>query len=62
MTTEALADLADQRMESIPGCAAIAAIVARTWPSWRVSAGRRPRLIAALERDDALLAESAAGQ
>ena len=54
LTNAELADIADQRMAEIPGCAVVPLLVAKLWPAWRVSDARRPRLIAALLRDDAL--------
>lgn len=58
MSTEALADMADDRLMSIPGGSAIPLLVKRLWPGWRVSDGRRPRLIEALERDDLIISNS----
>lgn len=48
MTTAALADLADARLASVPGCAALPAVIWAAWPSFRTSEKRRARLIAAL--------------
>lgn len=58
-TIEQLADEADARLASVPGCAALPQVIHAAFPRWRLNPKRRAVLIETLVADDAMLAEVA---
>lgn len=55
MTMEDLADIADARLATIPGCAALPRVIWAIFPQYRTDERRRAALVAALNTDDEVL-------